>query len=97
MCRLRNIAMRDYQESVTSTSTSMLVLLKILWTFTDEDRETDTRTDRQTPDKWPLCAATLRSRHKICFFFFEKLNWTIFRTTLLKIEHGFSSPYITET
>ena len=37
MCRLRNIAMRDYQESVITG-------------------QTDTQTDRQTPDKViPMC------------------------------------------
>ena len=36
MCRLPNIAMRDYQESVTTRQT---------------DGRTDGRTDRQTPDK----------------------------------------------
>ena len=42
MCRLRNIAMRDYQESVTTG-------------------QTDTHTDRQTPDKViPMCRYALQ-------------------------------------
>ena len=36
MCRLRNIALRDYQESVTTRETH---------------GQTDGRTDRRTPDK----------------------------------------------
>ena len=41
MCRLRNMAMRDYQESVTTGQTHT---------------QTDGRTDRQTPDKViPMC------------------------------------------
>ena len=41
MCRLRNIAMCDYQESMTTGQTH---------------GQTDTQTDRQTPDKViPMC------------------------------------------
>ena len=49
MCRLQNIAMRDYQESVTTGQTHT---------------HTDRRTDRQTPDKViPMCRY-VRRRHK---------------------------------
>ena len=45
MCRLRNIALRDYQESVTTRHTD-----------TRTDRQTDGRTDKQKPDKViPMC------------------------------------------
>ena len=54
-CRLRNIAMRDYQESVTTGQTHTRT-------------HTHTRTDRQTPDKViPMCRyapqATQKSIH----------------------------------
>ena len=48
MCRLRNIAMCDYQENVTTGQT---------------DRQTDRRTDGRRK-KLSLCAAMLRRRHK---------------------------------
>ena len=48
MCCLRNIAMLDYQESVTTGQT---------------DTQTDGRTDRRRT-KWSLCASMLRRRHK---------------------------------
>ena len=51
MCCLQNIAMRDYQESVTTG-------------------QTDTQTDRQTPDKViPMCRYALQATqksHSIC-------------------------------
>ena len=50
MCRLQNIAMRDYQESVTTRQT---------------DGWTDGRTDRQTPDKViPICCYALQATQK---------------------------------
>ena len=46
MCRLQNIALRDYQESVTT-------------------RQTDGRTDRQTPDKViPMCRYASQATQK---------------------------------
>ena len=50
MCRLRNIAMRDYQENVTTGQT---------------DTQTDGRTDRQTPDKViPICRYASQATQK---------------------------------
>ena len=50
MCRLRNIAMRDYQESVTTGQT---------------DAQTDGGTDRQTPDKVnPMCRYASQATQK---------------------------------
>ena len=47
MCRLRNIAMCDYKESVTTG-------------------QTDTRTDRQTPDKViPMCHFASQATQKV--------------------------------
>ena len=47
MCRLRNIAMRDYQESVTTGQT-----------HTRTDRQTDGQTDAGQSDPYvPLCFA----------------------------------------
>ena len=54
MCRLRNIAMRDYQESVTTGQTHGL-----------PDRQTDRETDRQTPDKViPMCRYASQATQK---------------------------------
>ena len=51
MCRLRNITMRDYQESVTTGQTHT---------------RTDGRTDRQTPDKViPMCRYALQANAKV--------------------------------
>ena len=47
MCRLRNIAIRDYQESVTNGQ---------------RDKQTDRQTDRRRT-KGSLCAAMLHRRH----------------------------------
>ena len=82
MCRLRNIAMRDYQESVTTGQT-----------YTQTDRQTP---DKVIPmwrrTKWSLCAAMLRRRHKkafswlwsclvvplaVCSFREKPLNWVL--------------------
>ena len=50
MCRLRNIAMRDYQESVTTGQT---------------DRQTNRQTNRQTPDKViPMCRYASQATQK---------------------------------
>ena len=50
MCRLRNIAMRDYKESVTTGRT---------------DRQTDRRTDRQAADKViPMCRYASQATQK---------------------------------
>ena len=47
MCRLQNITMRDYQESVTTRQTDR-------WT----DRQTDRQTDARQSDPYvPLCFA----------------------------------------
>ena len=53
MCRLRNIAMRDYQESVT----------------TGQDTHTDGRTDTDAgqSDPYIVCTAMLRRRQKYMF------------------------------
>ena len=51
MCRLQNIAMRDYQESVTTGQT---------------DGQTDAQTDRQTPDKViPMCHYASQATQKL--------------------------------
>ena len=52
MCRLRNIAMRDYQESVTTGQT---------------DRQTDGQTDAGQSDPYvPLCfAGDTKRTHRI--------------------------------
>ena len=55
MCRLRNIAMRDYQKSVTTGQT----------VGRQTDGRTDRRTDRQTPDKViPLCRYASQATQK---------------------------------
>ena len=55
MCRLRNIAMRDYQESVTTGQTDR-----------QTDRRTDGRTDRQPPDKViPMCRYASQATQKL--------------------------------
>ena len=52
MYRLRNIAMSDYQESVTTGQA---------------DRRTDGRTDRQTPDKvTPMLSRPHKNRESSC-------------------------------
>ena len=54
MCRLRNIAMRDYLKSVTTGQT---------------DTGTDRRTDRQTPDKViPMCPYASQATQKLVIF-----------------------------
>ena len=51
MCRLRNVAMRDYQKSVTTEQTH---------------GQTDRRTDRQTPDKViPMCRYASQATQKL--------------------------------
>ena len=51
MCRLRNIAMRDYQESVTTRQTH---------------RQTNGWTDRQTPDTViPMCCYSSQATQKL--------------------------------
>ena len=62
MCRLQNIAMRDYQESVTTGQT---------------DRQTDGQTDRRRT-KLSLCAAMLRRRHKNWIIYFRRRMRPIF-------------------
>ena len=57
MCRLRNIAMRDYQESVTTGQTHT---------------RTDGKIDRQTPDKViPMCryASQATKKHDLKFLY----------------------------
>ena len=54
MCRLQNIAMRDYQDSVTIGQTDR-----------QTDRQTDTHTHTQTPDKViPMCRYASKATQK---------------------------------
>ena len=56
MCRLRNIAMRDFQERVTTEHT-----------HAHTDIQTDGRTHRQTPDKViPMCRYGFAGDTKMC-------------------------------
>ena len=82
MCRLRNITMCDYQESVTTRQT---------------DRHADGRTDRYTPDKViPMCryASSATQKTKIETKLKINGNATLVIFDIFPMKILFSSDYV---
>ena len=78
MCRLRNIAMRDYQEKRTYQES---VITR------QTDRWTDGRTDRQTPDKViPMCRYASQATQKMASFYYLL---SVITKTIKVISHNF--------